>query len=368
MTTLTTRLEEEEGKDGIALALCGGGYRAVLFHAGCLRRLNELGWLPRIRTVSSVSGGAISAGVLASSWDALDFDASGVARNLHEQFVTPIRGVASETIDEWCLLGAACSASSAATILADALDRYLFDGRTLQDLPEESPRVPRFIFSASNLESGALFSFCRSRIWDWRLGDIGDPRVRLAVVVAATAGSVPMLSPLVLSFADAAYEVSGASARRPSSDGTVVLTDGSVIDPLALDAIWDCAGTIVVCDGGGSVPDSISAADWFAPTARVLALMHERARRAQMARLSDAHESGISGSSPFRESVYCGIHGATGRACLEGETPPCSAFLPEAAPTRLSAMTVREQELWIDHGYAACEAATAKEASACGTS
>jgi NTE family protein len=33
--------------DGIALCLSGGGYRAMLFHAGAIWRLNELGLLRR---------------------------------------------------------------------------------------------------------------------------------------------------------------------------------------------------------------------------------------------------------------------------------------------------------------------------------
>ncbi|HQS49818.1 MAG TPA: patatin-like phospholipase family protein, partial [Xanthobacteraceae bacterium] len=45
-----------------ALALSGGGFRAVLFHCGALMRLNELGVLSRITRISSVSGGAIANG------------------------------------------------------------------------------------------------------------------------------------------------------------------------------------------------------------------------------------------------------------------------------------------------------------------
>src|SRR5947209_3396987 len=43
-------------EQGIALCLSGGGYRAMLFHTGALIRLNELGYLPKIDRVSSVSG------------------------------------------------------------------------------------------------------------------------------------------------------------------------------------------------------------------------------------------------------------------------------------------------------------------------
>ena len=59
---VTGKLEE-----GIALALSGGGYRAMVFHLGALLRLNEVGFLSKLTRVSSVSGGSITAGALAMS-------------------------------------------------------------------------------------------------------------------------------------------------------------------------------------------------------------------------------------------------------------------------------------------------------------
>src|SRR5690349_2227490 len=53
------------GRHGTALCLSGGGYRAALFHLGAVRRLNELGVLGRLATVSGVSGGSIVANLLA---------------------------------------------------------------------------------------------------------------------------------------------------------------------------------------------------------------------------------------------------------------------------------------------------------------
>jgi NTE family protein len=49
----------------VGLCLSGGGYRAALFHLGALRRLDELGVLGQVRTISAVSGGAIIANLLA---------------------------------------------------------------------------------------------------------------------------------------------------------------------------------------------------------------------------------------------------------------------------------------------------------------
>lgn len=44
-----------------ALCLSGGGYRAALFHLGVVTRLNQVGALGAVDTVSSVSGGSILA-------------------------------------------------------------------------------------------------------------------------------------------------------------------------------------------------------------------------------------------------------------------------------------------------------------------
>ena len=68
----------EEPETGVALCLSGGGFRAMLFHLGVIWRLKEAGWLERIDRVSSVSGGSITAAVLALGWDG-DFQERVVA-------------------------------------------------------------------------------------------------------------------------------------------------------------------------------------------------------------------------------------------------------------------------------------------------
>src|SRR5215203_7387738 len=57
--------EPRRQRQGVALCLSGGGFRAALFHLGALRRLHELGILSQVDTVSSVSGGSIIAAHLA---------------------------------------------------------------------------------------------------------------------------------------------------------------------------------------------------------------------------------------------------------------------------------------------------------------
>src|SRR5215211_345577 len=70
---------------GIGIALSGGGFRAMLFHAGVLMRLNELGVLSAAKRISSVSGGSITAGHLALSWKALGNPGQGGAFDRFKQ-------------------------------------------------------------------------------------------------------------------------------------------------------------------------------------------------------------------------------------------------------------------------------------------
>jgi NTE family protein len=49
----------------------------MLFHAGALLRLNELGLLTKVRRISSVSGRSIAAGYLSLMWDQLAAPVNG---------------------------------------------------------------------------------------------------------------------------------------------------------------------------------------------------------------------------------------------------------------------------------------------------
>jgi NTE family protein len=74
----------------IALCLSGGGYRAAIFHLGAVRWLNEIGWLPRLSMISSVSGGSILAGHLAyrfrKGWPSAPLTADQWQQQIEEPF------------------------------------------------------------------------------------------------------------------------------------------------------------------------------------------------------------------------------------------------------------------------------------------
>lgn len=85
---------------GAGLCLSGGGYRAMLFHVGVLRRLYETGDLAQLERISSVSGGSITAGVLALAWDHLYPSAGSPDPDAYTRLVqAPVLKMASTSID-----------------------------------------------------------------------------------------------------------------------------------------------------------------------------------------------------------------------------------------------------------------------------
>jgi NTE family protein len=77
----------------------------MVFHLGCLIRLNEVGLMQKLKRVSSVSGGSLTAAVLGWRWKDLRFDPHGVAKNLEDLVVRPIRNVAGVTLDAGSVIG-----------------------------------------------------------------------------------------------------------------------------------------------------------------------------------------------------------------------------------------------------------------------
>jgi hypothetical protein len=116
---------------GIAIALSGGGFRAMLFHAGALMRLNELGVLSRVARISSVSGGSISSGFLAWVWRQLGApDAGGAFAQFQQKYVEPILAFSREKIDVGDILTGMLPWTSAAEQVAASYDRALFKNAT----------------------------------------------------------------------------------------------------------------------------------------------------------------------------------------------------------------------------------------------
>jgi NTE family protein len=230
-----------------ALALSGGGFRATLFHIGSICRLNELGLLAQLERISSVSGGSITAGLLASKWSKLKRDANKFT-DLGKEVVEPLREFCTRRVDEHAI--AVGTLSPFATIgdkLAELYADALVGNLTMQDLPDK----PQFVFNATNLQTGRLVRIQKVRLADYSIGEIHNPRVPLAKAMAASSAFSPILSPVTIDCALSDWmKLEGARhfgeehfCRRLS------LTDGGAYDNLGLETIDDFA-TIFVSDAG----------------------------------------------------------------------------------------------------------------------
>ena len=140
---------------------------------------------------------------------------------------------------------------NAAQVASAVYDRVLFHGKTLQDLPDR----PRFSFTATSLQSGALWRFAREYAADWRVGLWIKPKLPVAMVVGASAAFPPYLSPAYINVpAGAITTQPGADLCRDPFTRRLCLTDGGVYDNLGLEPVWKRYKTILISDGGGVTP------------------------------------------------------------------------------------------------------------------
>src|SRR6266853_820516 len=116
--------------NSVGLSLSGGGFRATLFHLGAIRRLHELGILPKLITVSSVSGGSILNGFLASRLvNSLSKEISDFA----SEVAVPVRQFCSLDIRRWPALERLVPGLDNSLQLAHQYDEHLTKGKLLKD-------------------------------------------------------------------------------------------------------------------------------------------------------------------------------------------------------------------------------------------
>jgi NTE family protein len=340
---------------GSALCLSGGGYRAMLFHVGVLWRLNEAALLQSLTCVSSVSGGSITSGVLATNWQRLEFDSAGVAGQLTEGLVRPVRRLAGKNLDGEAFFEGAVLPGTAADWATDRLRHEVYGERTLQDLPD----APEFVFNATNLATGVRFLMSKADMGDYKIGYILAPSLDLAAAVAASSAFPPVLSPLVLDLKEEPWtapdEDLGAEFRR-----SVPLSDGGVYDNLGLQAGIRYE-TLLVSDAGGQLqPDTHPPAPPLHALGhmhRVLDVMKSQVRALRTQDLIDRFKSDPT-SPRRRRGVYVGIRSEVAHYPARSPLPADPRVTARLAsiPTRLAALSDQDQEMLINWGYAIADA------------
>ena len=338
-------------QDGVALCLSGGGYRAALFHAGAIWRLNELGLLPRLNLISSVSGGSIAAGALAVAWNGLRWDANQRASNLQELLIAPIIKQSQDAIDYESIALGLLPWDSAFRHVAQSYQANITGAKTLQDLPQQ----PEFVFNTTSLMSGRDWRFSRAYASDWRVGSISNPPFSLSEVVAASSAFPPFLSP-------ALFDLTGLQVtapfgtedlhRAPFTEKAVV-SDGGVYDNMGLEPAWKRYRTLFVSNAGTPFANFESPpTDWLNQTRRVVDITMDQDQALRERVLIYAYQE------RFRFGALWGLNvradGPDGRPPLLTADEEAAA---KALRTRLNAFSTDEQTLLLKAGYAHAEAA-----------
>ena len=307
----------------LALCLSGGGYRAMLFHVGALRCVEDNGMLDQVDRVSSVSGGSITAAVLALNWESSGPDLDVVERDL--------RSIAGTTLDWPSVVTGPAMLRSPARRLADLYDKHLFHGRTLQDLPNH----PRFVFNTTNMTTGNLMRWSKPYAADYTVGRIIAPTTRLADVVAASSAFPPFLSPMRMKRPGPIVDFDSHAETADQPDH-LWLTDGGVYDNLGLQTVVTF-DTVLISDGGAPfMVQSKVRRDWGSQLLRTVQLMSDQIRRR---RLDEIRQATIRDG---KVRVYWSIDAPFS----DGERATVAA-----TPTRLRKLPSTVIDELIEHGY-----------------
>jgi NTE family protein len=241
-------------RPGIALCLSGGGYRAALFHLGGLRRLDELGVLSKVDTISSVSGGSVMAAQIAGhlatnpqAWgrpgDRVAGFEDGIAAPMVAQAQRDIRTRAAlaRVWPPWNLWESNAQ--------SDVLARELATGVVGNAQLAELPRRPRFIFCSTDVVYRVLWTF------DSGTNEMGDAKAGHAPLgnwTIARAAAASCCLPLLFQPMRILAELKGGrpDCERDKATGPIDIVDGGIYDDLGVEPVWCDHGTVLVSDGG----------------------------------------------------------------------------------------------------------------------
>lgn len=228
----------------VALALSGGGIRAMIFHLGVLRHLAENGALETISRVSTVSGGSLLLGLVFKEcgyvWPSSDQFLSQVYPTLRRHLCAKSLqwGAARQLVrpSNWRYL------LSRSNLLAKALQHEWGVTAELSKLPG----APEWSINGTTAETGKRFRFKRDSVGDYMLGYSAPGDFPLADALAVSAAFPGGFGPL--SFEAASFQWK----KRPAWDAPLEsaadvdvgyrrlhLYDGGVYDNLGLEPFFD---------------------------------------------------------------------------------------------------------------------------------
>lgn len=279
----------------IGLALSGGGSRAIAFHLGCMRALNDRGLLSKVQVLSTVSGGSVIGALWAYSDDSFEeFDKRvqtllkkgliwGIVKNTFFSPEAPLILASILTSGVLAALGASVRVliaglglivpgnklkvisgslqaplprfASITTAFIRYLDKAYFKGTSLKQVKRAGLDV---VINATELRTETAFRFGSVETGSWRFGKLACEET-VAKAVAASA-AFPALFPAIdqkLRFIN----------KGNNTKERVIITDGGVYDNLGISCLVPGRDRdfstnvhdvdfIIACVAGKGLPDA----------------------------------------------------------------------------------------------------------------
>ena len=250
----------------IGLGLSGGGFRASIFHLGVILRLEELGIMPRVNVVSSVSGGSIIAAYYIIEMERrlrAHHDALNAGRPLTNVRVEIFHEIAADffrstdhnlrsraliffpfyhPVATFKMLRTRTNRSD---VMQAEYDRWFYRKNTLDQLPSAADerqadsgshlKGPKLLLNTTSLLTGKRVGFSREPISGaGELSRVDKNVLPLSRIVGASAG-VPVLFP-------------------PTFVSGDMLVDGGVADNQGLEALWEeNCDVMLISDASGQM-------------------------------------------------------------------------------------------------------------------
>lgn len=339
--------KRKQKREGLALCLSGGGYRAAVFHLGVMRRLNELGLLSQINHFSSVSGGSIILAHIAQvirPW----LNPGEVFSDWEEMVAKPFRQLMSEDLRTAPILKGLLPWNIFRRGYNTEQLAKLYEKKLTQMKIVELPENPVFTFCATDMVFGVNWIFEKDYIGDYLAGYVKTPvDLPLAKAVAASSCFPPVFRPLSLGFKEEDFIAKGDARNWRNYKElieSIKLTDGGNYDNLGLEPIWKKSRVVFVSDGGG-VFDYSPSKNWFWQLNRYIAIYGHQSKSLRVQRLM----------YELREEIYKGAAFGIDKVDKHNTLPVYSErFVKEVITkirTDLDGFTEPEIAILENHGY-----------------
>lgn len=259
-----------QGNRRIALALSGGGIRAMAFHLGVLKLLAERHLMEEVHRVSTVSGGSLLVGILLKENGMQWPSSQGFLSMTYPQLRTKLCerslqwGAARQLVNplNWRFV------MSRANLLGLALRTEWDIDCALSDLPS----TPEWSINGTTAENGKRFRFKRIDLGDYTLGYAAGTNFPLADALAVSAAFPGGFGPLRIDtkkfeWRKRSWDAPPGTEKEVQIGFDVLhLYDGGVYDNLGLEPFFDCGkcntkhpeNYIIVSDAGSPLPYGFS--------------------------------------------------------------------------------------------------------------